>query len=116
MGGARLLVAATALVGWVLAGGDSSPLEAVTDWLPISTASASAAPRAASQIEIASDPPGATVLIDGRKQGQTPLSIGVVEGSHTVRLTHADTVDYERQVNVNGATRLDISMFRRRPI
>ncbi len=43
------------------------------------------APLAAA-VELTSDPPGATVLVDGEKAGVTPLSTQVLPGERTIRL------------------------------
>ena len=56
------------------------------------------------QVEIASDPPGARITIDGARRGVTPLTLPLPPGQHTV-LVSDGTTNVSRTVNVAaGAT------------
>jgi hypothetical protein len=51
------------------------------------------------QVEIASDPPGARITIDGARRGVTPLTLPLPPGQHTV-LVSDGTTNVSRTVNV----------------
>jgi len=56
------------------------------------------------QVEIASDPPGARITIDGARRGVTPLTLPLPPGQHTVVVSDG-TTNVSRTVNVAaGAT------------
>jgi hypothetical protein len=57
------------------------------------------------RLEIASDPAGAQVRIDGTPRGTTPLSIAsIAPGDHTVAISSGDTVVTRRVTVAAGAT------------
>jgi hypothetical protein len=108
------IVCSTA-AGWVLSGGGRLAAIDVPEWLRISTAWAAADPATIAEFHVTSQPVNATVLVDGRDQGRTPLSLKVVKGMHALRLIHATAIDDERQVSVSGNTYVNVSMMWRRP-
>ena len=44
------------------------------------------------------DPPGATVFLDGREIGKTPLQQKVVVGKHAIRIYHKDFAEENREI------------------
>ncbi len=107
-----LIRAATAgFAGWVVAGGD--PLvAAVFDWSAVNSDSGMD-DRAA--LQITSQPDGATVLVDGRQKGRTPLLLAVSKTTHTLLVKHPEAVDEQRQVTVSTDMNVSVNMWRRRP-
>jgi PEGA domain len=82
-----LTVLGAGLGGWVLAGGDLAPLigpataalaslPVVGDLLGDPVPTPGFAP-----LHLASQPPGATLWLDGRERGRTPLDLAVVPGA-----------------------------------
>jgi hypothetical protein len=67
-----------------------------TDWTAAPTAAASA------QIDIASTPPGADIEIDGKFVGNTPSSVNVAPGDHTVVLKKSGFAMWNRTVTVSS--------------
>src|SRR5260370_1353047 len=67
-------------------------------------------------LQLASQPPGAGVWLDGRERGRTPLELLVDPGAHNVLLKTPDTLDaqYAMQVGANGAA-LDAVLWRHQP-
>lgn len=67
-------------------------------------------------LQLASQPLGARVWVDGREQGQTPLDVLVEPGTHNVLLKAPDLVDgqYALQVGADGAA-LDAILWHRQP-
>ena len=65
--------------------------------------------------DIASQPDHATVILDGRSRGQTPVSALVTPGEHSLVLKHPDAVDDQRTVAVTSATQLQVRMWLRHP-
>src|SRR5207244_12279487 len=47
-------------------------------------------------LRLSSDPPGATVVVDGRPRGRTPVTLGVPPGSRTVLLHKDGWIDERR--------------------
>lgn len=54
------------------------------------------------QVEVASVPSGADVELDGNFVGNTPSTIGVSSGDHTVRVKKSGYKLWERKLQVNG--------------
>ena len=50
------------------------------------------------QIEIAANPPGTDIVLDGKFIGSTPSSVRVSSGEHTVKLTKAGYATWERKI------------------
>src|SRR5438094_278391 len=98
----------------MVSGGDNLLAGGVPDWLPISTTPA-AAPDRSAQLQIASVPDSANVVLDGRSRGKTPLSVAVASGQHTLLLTNPDAIDDQRQLTVAGDMHVSVSMMLRRP-
>lgn len=71
---------------------------------------------AAVPLQLASHPSGASVWLDGRERGRTPLEVDVDPGAHTVQLKAPDAVDatYAVQVGIQGGV-LDALLWRRQP-
>ncbi|MFZ0705347.1 MAG: PEGA domain-containing protein [Candidatus Korobacteraceae bacterium] len=63
-----------------------------------------AAPQAALQatLEITSTPPGADIELDGSFVGNTPSSVSVSAGEHTVKLTKAGFSAWERKIKTTA--------------
>lgn len=63
----------------------------------------------ASTLEIATDPPGATVLLDGERVGVTPLSAQALPGDHLLRLELAshEVAELPLAVPVRGSVRIE---------
>jgi hypothetical protein len=62
----------------------------------------SAAPMGASQISVASNPTGADIEVDGSFVGNTPSTIDVTSGEHTVVVKKAGYKDWSRTLKVTG--------------
>jgi hypothetical protein len=105
----------TALAGWTVSGGEIPVAAGVSDWLPISTASAAADPSHQARLDIASEPEDATVMVDGRERGKTPLSTAVAIGEHTLILKNPAAIDDERKIAVPSDMHVNVRMFFRRP-
>jgi hypothetical protein len=71
---------------------------------------------AVASLQLASQPPGAAIWLDGRPHGVTPIDVLVDPGVHAVLLKSADTVDgpYAVQVGADGGA-LDAVLWRRQP-
>jgi len=53
-------------------------------------------------LSVASNPPGAQVILDGLDVGVTPLVLsGMTTGSHVLRITMPGFTDYEEQIMLN---------------
>jgi len=58
-------------------------------------------------LEISSTPAGADIELDGSFVGNTPSSVGVSPGDHTIRLTKSGYASWERKVKTStGAVRI----------
>ncbi len=62
--------------------------------------SGSAAKSEQGNINFKSDPPGASVFINGLSRGKTPLDIALDQGSYEVRLDMPGYLSWEAQINV----------------
>ncbi|HWV39637.1 MAG TPA: PEGA domain-containing protein [Vulgatibacter sp.] len=62
----------------------------------------------AAQVEVRSEPEGATVFIDGEKVGVTPLSTQVLPGERTIRMEFAayHPLEKKEQIPVRGRTQV----------
>jgi dipeptidyl aminopeptidase/acylaminoacyl peptidase len=67
-------------------------------------------------LRITSAPAGATVLLDGRAEGRTPLTIEVGPGEHDLLLQRSETLDERRRLTVgaDGAS-VHAELWRRTP-
>src|SRR6185312_7882259 len=74
------------------------------------------ASAALSPLSLASEPPGATVWVDGHQRGMTPLQVGVDPGAHSVLMKRANALDqqYSLDVGVGGAA-LNAVLWRPQP-
>ena len=68
----------------------------------VSGASTNTAVPAAAQVDIASTPSGADIEIDGKFVGNTPSSLSVTQGEHTLRLTKKGYSAWEREVTTTA--------------
>lgn len=105
---------AAAVGGWILLGGDPVSL-GLSDWLPLPTGWASASAADKVQLTITTQPDRATVLLDGHQRSQTPLSLSVARGPHTLVLRHPDALDEQRQLSISNDLNVSVSMWRRHP-
>ena len=62
----------------------------------------SAATEQKAVLEIASNPSGADIELDGAFSGNSPSSIGVAPGDHTIRLSKSGYKDWERLIRVSS--------------
>jgi hypothetical protein len=53
-------------------------------------------------LDVSSTPPGADVEIDGNFVGNTPSSVGVASGEHTVRVSKAGYTTWERKITTSS--------------
>lgn len=69
-------------------------------------------------VTVTSDPPGATVLVDGKAQGRTPLTLTLPSGRRRVTLRRAGDADLSRVVTVRAgqATSLSGVIWRAQPL
>jgi hypothetical protein len=56
------------------------------------------------QIAVTSNPPGADIELDGTFVGNTPSTVGVAPGDHTIRVTKSGYKMWERKIRVSGGT------------
>jgi len=82
---------------------ESAPEAAAPDSSYGSDASVEAAP-VTTEIAFTSTPDGAEIELDGRFMGNTPSTIGVPGGEHTLRLSKSGYRPYEKQVHTTGGT------------
>lgn len=61
-------------------------------------------------LSIVSRPGHATVWVDGREHGTTPLSVDVVAGHHHITLTRLGSTDREAEVDIVDAARLSLAL------
>jgi hypothetical protein len=52
------------------------------------------------EVKILSEPPGATVSVDGKKRGHTPLALQLSKGQHMLSLSHRFARGSERRIEV----------------
>lgn len=61
--------------------------------------------QAPPQLRVVSDPPGATVMLDGTEIGVTPIEIPASSGAHALRISHRGHIDQTRTIDlVDGVT------------
>src|SRR6185436_19772417 len=71
---------------------------------PASDATAANANASLGRLLVRSTPSGATVLVDGREQGETPIAIrDLARGTHRVRLVRDGYAPVERQVVITAS-------------
>jgi hypothetical protein len=62
------------------------------------------------KVHIESNPPGATVSIDGKPQaGPTPVDVELAPGSHTIKLTEQGRLPAEKSIDVGFASAQSVS-------
>lgn len=57
------------------------------------------------QVQITSDPAGASIYVDGLFQGVTPYTSKLAFGSHAVKITKPNYSDWEQTVNITGSSK-----------
>jgi len=57
--------------------------------------------RRSSSLTVSSSPSGATVIVDGKDAGKTPVSTTLPPGPHTVTVQHENRAPYTRQVEAH---------------
>ncbi len=67
---------------------------------------------------VLSEPPGATVFVDGREVGKTPFSQQMIVGHHRVRVALQGFIEESREVELQKGTEglLDLTLQRHAPI
>ena len=108
-----LCVVAAGLGGWLLSGGRPTSLE--DGWVGLVAPTVSAEGNDQARLELVSQPAGASVTLDGRRRGSTPLVTAVAPGVHTLVLQQPDALDEQRQISVTGNATIDISMWLHTP-
>ncbi len=53
-------------------------------------------------MRVDSDPAGASVRINGKLKGHTPLRVDLLEGTHTISVSHKATRDDERKIDIRA--------------
>ncbi len=69
---------------------------------PPTAAPAQAPASAQAQMQIASDPPGADIEIDGNFVGDTPSTVGVAAGQHDITVKKSGFKPWDRKMMVSG--------------
>ncbi len=69
---------------------------------PIATAVATTEPAGQTTVQISSTPPGADVEIDGSFVGNTPSSVNVPAGEHTIKVAKMGFNTWERKLKTSG--------------
>jgi len=67
-------------------------------------AAATVSAAATSHLEVVSDPPGASVTIDGQPRGKAPVAISVGPGPHVVVVSDGKTTTTQTMTTVAGGT------------
>ena len=75
------------------------PASAPVTAAPSSTATTTAA---MTELTLTSSPDGAEIEVDGAFAGNTPSTVQVSAGDHTVRITHKGYEPYEKKVRLSG--------------
>jgi hypothetical protein len=85
-------------------------------WLANVARADAGAAVAVAPLALASQPEGATVWLDGRQRGATPLQIAVDPGIHRVALQQPEAIDQQYSVAVGGGgASFDAVLWRRKP-
>lgn len=66
--------------------------------------------RARGRLEVRSDPPGATVFIDGEDVGPTPFAAVVWAGAHELIVRKRDLAPEQRQIRVGDGATTDLAL------
>jgi hypothetical protein len=61
-------------------------------------------------LQVTSTPPGATVFLDGREAGRTPLKVDLSQGLYRVSLVQGDGLSFPHKVNVQRDEVLQVDM------
>lgn len=60
--------------------------------------------QSSATLEIDSTPPGADIELDGTFAGNTPSSVGVAAGEHTIKITKAGYTPWERKIRTSSGS------------
>ena len=60
---------------------------------------------------MASDPPGATILVDGEAQGATPAVVEILQGEHQLILQYPGYADWQQTLEVEAGVALDLGQL-----
>ena len=60
------------------------------------------------EVSVDSQPPGATVLVDGEAAGSTPATLEILEGTHRLGLQLAGYADWERPLELSAGQALTL--------
>ena len=82
----------------------NTPDSAPSDGAPYGADAAVEAAPTSTEIAFSSSPDGAEIDLDGRFMGNTPSTIGVPGGEHTVRISKPGFRTYEKQLHTTGGT------------
>jgi serine protease Do len=89
----------------------AKPLSAPADADASADASATPIANVATRtgtVDIASDPPGAEIYVDGKFVGQTPSTIELPSGSHVIALKHDGSQDWQRDLDVLSGSKITL--------
>lgn len=70
---------------------------------------ASAEPADAATLTIKSTPDSADVSVDGNFMGNTPASLKLSAGKHTVKVSHTGYKDWSREITVSGGSEMNLN-------
>ena len=72
------------------------------------TETAQSSTGAKAEVSMTSDPPGAEITLDGAFVGDTPSTIGIAPGEHTIDISKNGFVTWERKLAVTSG-RIEVS-------
>jgi len=80
-----------------------TPKQTATGVAPVATKPSETQPAGPGSLVVESRPPGATVIVDGRAVGTTPMTVGDVRaGNHSVRITLDGYTTWSASVDIKG--------------
>src|SRR5262249_33577808 len=106
--GAGLAFLFMTIVGGLFLTGRGPQSVELPAWLPI--ARATWRPEDSIHLKVSSEPEQATVILDGRERGKTPLAVQVAPGTHSLALRHADRIEEQRQLSVSSDLSVDVAL------
>jgi hypothetical protein len=77
---------------------------------PIGEVRVQAAPPALGNLDVASDPPGARVVVDGEPRGASPLTLALAPGEHVVEATMPGREPVWRRIVVHADSTLRVDL------
>jgi hypothetical protein len=107
-----LILGAIGARALLFGGSDATPPRTTGDTPPAVAAPASTAAPKTGKIEIATQPPGAKVFLNGKPVGESPLSLDVAAGRHTLTLSAASgSVRRTVRVEAGKSVTVDVPIF-----